>query len=192
MKGSIRFNNDINVEVDVDPAAEEGARLSSAVNLVDGQELGVGGGSDLPVVSPVDEGKVLTVDDQGKWVAKLPEGAVIIVDDGTSLDKTFAEIYDLIKSGTPCYISYIEEGSDNDLDTDFLYFIDLMPVMQVYKYNELYRINATASHVDSLTLSPNVGTPGVCVYEAANSSAYPAFLKYISVIQASLRATGRE
>lgn len=35
MKGPILFNKDINIEVDVDPAAEEGARLTSAVNLVD-------------------------------------------------------------------------------------------------------------------------------------------------------------
>ncbi len=70
MKGSIRFNNDINVEVDVDPSAEEGARLSSAVNLVDGQELGVGGGSDLPEVTSADEGKVLAVDANGEWAAE--------------------------------------------------------------------------------------------------------------------------
>ena len=42
MKGSILFNPDINIEVDVDPAAEEGARLISAKNLVDGQEAGGG------------------------------------------------------------------------------------------------------------------------------------------------------
>lgn len=44
MNGSIRFNPDINIEVSVDPAAEEGARLLSAKNLVDGQEAGGGGG----------------------------------------------------------------------------------------------------------------------------------------------------
>ena len=43
MKGSIRFDNEINVEVDVDPTAAEGAKLTSAVNLVDGQVLGSGG-----------------------------------------------------------------------------------------------------------------------------------------------------
>lgn len=43
MKGSILFNKDINIEVDVDPSAEEGARLISAKNLVDGQEAGGGG-----------------------------------------------------------------------------------------------------------------------------------------------------
>lgn len=47
MKGSILFNKDINIEVDVDPSAEEGARLTSAKNLVDGQELGSGGGGDF-------------------------------------------------------------------------------------------------------------------------------------------------
>ena len=48
MKGSIRFDNEINVEVAVDPSQDEGAKLLSAVNLVDGQELGIGGGADLP------------------------------------------------------------------------------------------------------------------------------------------------
>ena len=48
MKGSIRFDNEINVEVAVDPSQDEGAKLLSAVNLVDGQELGSGGGSNIP------------------------------------------------------------------------------------------------------------------------------------------------
>ena len=45
MKGSIRFNNDIIAEVDVDPSAASGSRLTSCKNLIDGQELGGGGGS---------------------------------------------------------------------------------------------------------------------------------------------------
>lgn len=49
MKGSIRFDNEINVEVAVDPSQDEGAKLLSAVNLVDGQELSPGGGgSNIP------------------------------------------------------------------------------------------------------------------------------------------------
>ena len=47
MKGSIRFDNEINVEVEVDPSQDEGAKLLSAINLVDGQELGSGGGSNI-------------------------------------------------------------------------------------------------------------------------------------------------
>lgn len=51
MKGSILFNKDINIEVDVDPSAEEGARLISAKNLVDGQEAGGGGDSDFTIAN---------------------------------------------------------------------------------------------------------------------------------------------
>lgn len=42
-KGSIRFDDGANIEVEVDKSAAEGAKLLSAVNLVDGQELGGGG-----------------------------------------------------------------------------------------------------------------------------------------------------
>ena len=51
MKGSIRFDNEINVEVAVDPSQDEGAKLLSAVNLVDGQELGSGGERTLKVAN---------------------------------------------------------------------------------------------------------------------------------------------
>lgn len=52
MKGSIRFNNDIIAEVDVDPSAASGSRLTSCKNLIDGQELGGGGGSsDYPTIT---------------------------------------------------------------------------------------------------------------------------------------------
>lgn len=56
MKGSIRFNNDINVEVSVDPSAESGAKLESAKNLVDGQELGTGGGAEPIIINAIDNG----------------------------------------------------------------------------------------------------------------------------------------
>ena len=49
-KGSIRFDDLINVEVAVDPTQEAGAKLLSAVNLVDGQSLGGGGDSDFEIV----------------------------------------------------------------------------------------------------------------------------------------------
>lgn len=42
-KGSIRFDNGINVEVAVDPSQAVGAKLLNAVNLADGQELSGGG-----------------------------------------------------------------------------------------------------------------------------------------------------
>ena len=79
MDGSIRFNDDINIEIAVDLTAEEGARLTGAKNLVDGQELGAG--SDLPVVTEADAGKVLAVNASGEWAAEDKSGKITF-DDG--------------------------------------------------------------------------------------------------------------
>lgn len=83
MKGSIRFNNDIIAEVDVDPSAASGSRLTSCKNLIDGQELGGGGGSSLPSVTSADEGKVLAVNASGEWAAELYNELDVIIEAGT-------------------------------------------------------------------------------------------------------------
>lgn len=103
MNGSILFNKDVNIEVDVDPSAEEGARLVSAKNLVDGQELGVGG-SDLPEVTAADESKVLTVDDQGEWVAEAKVIYFHMADD--ILDITYADIKSASDKKIPLYMVF--------------------------------------------------------------------------------------
>ena len=72
-------------------------------------------------------------------------GAVIITDNGTALDKTYAEIYDLIESGTPCYISYTDYKALSGLDEEYAYQVDLFPVVFVYKYADDYRIMAVAT-----------------------------------------------
>lgn len=113
MKGSILFNKDINIEVDVDQAAAEGARLISAKNLVDGQELGVGG-SDLPVVTSADEGKVLAVNASGEWVATMPSGMVIngtLTESDITMDKTAGEIYQALTNGIVPLL-YLDAGAD--------------------------------------------------------------------------------
>ena len=85
MKGSIRFNNDINVEVDVDPTAAEGSRLTGAKNLVDGQELGTGG--------DVDYGLIRYSDD--------------------SINKNYNELKAMLEAGiVPHYIVIYEEDGD--------------------------------------------------------------------------------
>lgn len=113
MKGSIRFDNEINVEVEVDPSQDEGARLLSAVNLVDGQELGIGGGSDLPEVTSADEGKVLAVNASGEWAAenKLVQ---LIVDPDTSL--TNLTVREIIQAFIDGAIVYESGGTINEND----------------------------------------------------------------------------
>lgn len=65
MEGSIRFNPDINIEVSVDPTAAEGERLTSAKNLVDGQELGTGSGDagyDVIIKVNTAEGDIIDIE----------------------------------------------------------------------------------------------------------------------------------
>lgn len=52
----------------------------------------------LPAVTDVDEGKVLTVNNSGEWVAANPSGGgvLVVTDTDGTLDKTWQEIYDAL------------------------------------------------------------------------------------------------
>lgn len=112
-------------------------------------------------------------------------GAVIITDDGTSLDKTYAEIYDLINSGTPCYISWTGYRSMSDLDSDYVYNVCLMPICYVYKYDNAYRVIAYCGNTESID-SIITGTPCTYTYQVSSSDEYPTFLRKAYVRSASL------
>lgn len=104
-------------------------------------------------------------------------GAVIITDDGTALDKTYAEIYDLVNSGTPCYIKFNQNGSVSDLDMDYAYNIELMPIVFVVKYSTNYRVVAVCSQTDTVSTADLVGLPVSWTYQATASNAYPTFYR---------------
>lgn len=104
-------------------------------------------------------------------------GAVIITDNGTALDKTYAEIYDLVNSGTPCYIKYNAEGSTTDLDNDYAYSVRLLPVVAVHKYNNAYRVFALDTTPAYISNTTDLATAGVWVYQASTSTGYPTFMR---------------
>lgn len=111
-------------------------------------------------------------------------GPLIVTDTNGTLDKTFAEIYDFIHSGTPCYIKRIDAGAQSDLDSDYAYNIQLMPIVEIYKYNSDYRIYASHA-MASLVLSSiyNIGSPAAVTYQASSSDDYPTFLRATFVPQ---------
>lgn len=116
-------------------------------------------------------------------------GAVIITDNGTALDKTYAEIYALVESGTPCYISYTAGKASGGLDETYTYKVVLFPVVLVYKYNNDYRVMAVSSSQGSVSPHSYVGLPAIWTYMASNSSAYPTFLKQAYVNEQYLSAS---
>lgn len=104
--------------------------------------------------------------------------AVIVTETNNTLDKTFAEIYDLIHSGTPCYIKRIEGGAISDLDSTYVYYIQLMPIVAIYKYNDNYRIYAShAMGAAAQSTIYYIGSPAIVTYQASSSTGYPTFLR---------------
>lgn len=116
-------------------------------------------------------------------------GAVIITDNGTALDKTFAEIYELLAAGTPCYVKY-KDKTPNDLDEEYIYYDLLMPVIRVFKYNDVYRVLCGWSALVGASYVGLVGTPGVFTYTATDSSSYPTFLQNSYVKSESIYTGG--
>lgn len=108
-------------------------------------------------------------------IAAGGSGAVIITDNGTQLDKTYAEIYDLVHSGTPCYIKYNLGGSESALDEDYTYYVALMPIVYVFKYELCYRICASASAIETYGEIDFAGMPETWVYQVSVSTGYPTF-----------------
>lgn len=159
MNGSIRFNDDINIEVAVDPTAEEGTRLTGAKNLVDGQELGTGGGADLPVVTEADAGKVLAVNASGEWAATEK---ILVINctnfDGSEptlnsskLNYTYKEIAEAINSGAAIILQFSNPYSSpsyKDGNICSAIFITEMSWDETY-YIMMYNISAEQAYTFS-------------------------------------------
>ena len=100
-------------------------------------------------------------------------GGVIINDTSGTLDKTFAEIYDLFDNGTPCYIKWTH-NQPTDLDEQYTYTSAMLPIVAVYKYSDTYRIAVSATFFE--LLSEYVGIPTVWTYSATVSTGYPVYI----------------
>lgn len=112
--------------------------------------------------------------------------AVIITDNGTALDKTYAEIYDLVNSGTPCYIKFNVYASTTDLDTDFAYYTRLMPISYIYKYDTVYRIIASTIESAEVSSTYYLGTTSAWIYQVSVSTDYPTFYYKVYANNSSL------
>ena len=117
--------------------------------------------------------------------------ATIITDTNGTLDKTFTEIYNLLVSGTPCYIKW-KDSTPSDMDNDYAYSAFLLPVIKVRKYDDLYRVFAVNSSSLQVGTYPSSGTPEVWSYSASDASSYPTFYHSVYVPASYATGSGRD
>jgi hypothetical protein len=100
-----------------------------------------------------------------------------------TMDKTFAEIYEAMDSGIPCFMKYFDElGSGETLDTAYRYSALLSPIVTLYKYDDAYRVLVSSSCPLYVSNTTGVGVPQIHTFQASISTDYPTFLRraYVS------------
>lgn len=120
------------------------------------------------------------------------EAMIIELDSQNKLTKTFAEIFNYLKNGTPCYLKL---GSDpqegNTIDDEFVVYRRLLPIPHAYKYDAEYRVYAVDVSSSYFSGPSQVlGSPAVFAFSANNSNDYPVFLKYVFVDSPECQYTG--
>lgn len=97
-----------------------------------------------------------------------------VEDVGAVLDKTFAELYDMCKSGKIAYFSVVEDTDFTTLDDSYCYVSGIYTLSKVYKYDTKYRVyfnSSTSTYIDNNT----VGTSSTVIFSCDNSEEFPIF-----------------
>lgn len=111
-------------------------------------------------------------------IAEGGGGAVIVnEEDGGVLDKTFAEIYNLLKSGTPVYIKLLYEA--DGYSTDYECYVLLASIFMARKYDTNYVVYARSFNEGQVSGDYFCSSPSVSTYRASNASGYPVFRKFV-------------
>ena len=99
-----------------------------------------------------------------------------------TMDKTYGEIYEALKAGTPCFVcittsSYV---APDDIDTSYAHGVALCEITLCYKYDTTYRVVAVGNSAP-LTVSNTsyLFSPGVFIFQATDSSSNPTYLRTV-------------
>ena len=91
------------------------------------------------------------------------------------LDKTFSEMWLLIRQKVPVYISDLT--LDGDYTTDYSVNVSLMPVVTVFKYADEYRIYVVDERETAVGNIYYIGSPSIVTFTASSPTATPVFLR---------------
>ena len=105
-----------------------------------------------------------------------------------TMDKTYAEIYEALKAGTPCFMLWAGNTYSSDIDTDYTHGVSLAEITICYKYNTDYRIVAVSGYYSTVGDTNYAFVPANVIFQASTSTDYPTFLRTIIVNTASCSA----
>lgn len=88
-----------------------------------------------------------------------------------ALNKTFAEIYNALKSGTPVYVKAGKETSGPS--SDYACGMGLLPVLSAIKYDALYRVYVSDKCLGRLSGNYYAACPAVITFTASSPNDYP-------------------
>ena len=96
---------------------------------------------------------------------------------GGTMDKTFSEIYNALKSGTPVYVKTGDETSGPP--TDYACGMGMIPVLCAIKYDTNYKVYVADKSLGRVTGSYYTGAPCIKTFTASSPSGYPTFTNVV-------------
>lgn len=108
-----------------------------------------------------------------------------------TMDATYAEIYEAMKAGTPCFMCYTGSAyaPPYDIDSAYAHKVVLAEISMCYKYDNTYRVYVLVNSPSDVSSIGYLATPGAYVFQASGSESYPTFLRTVHVNPANCTAT---
>lgn len=112
--------------------------------------------------------------------------------DTLTLDKTFAELFDMLREGKLIYFNMVyNDPEDFDgYDDTYVYGMYSYMLVEMYKYDTAYRCIFTNGNTVSVSTSVSVGRPAMLTFQATDSESYPVFYKRSYVKSTSIEVDG--
>lgn len=102
---------------------------------------------------------------------------MIATDSSTTLDKTFAEIYNALHDGIPVYLKHITEVDGPG--TDYACNVILGSIFMAIKYDTNYRVYARWVREGQVSGDFYCSSPAVITYAANSINGYPEFQRFV-------------
>lgn len=106
------------------------------------------------------------------------QGDPLFIGTGAHLDISWLDIYNALKSGTPCYI--VRKTETSGPSSDYTCSMRVLPVVAAYKYSADYRVYAQDAYPQNVSNTGGTGLPAIITFYAPDYDAFPTFLRGVS------------